>query len=272
MARLDETQILSTLDRATTWARILAGKIPWPKKLSQVEAQAVWPDADMIDDHLVCMRLLAFSANAHWAIVIEQIVVSNQPKGHDGISVELYFYGNCLKSQQFHERRIVFPLTCVAPDSELLDFDDTSRPRIRVSPKARTIWLRGKPIRLPLSDELVRAAGQTPRKSMLPAITFGRVLMFHAGALLRAQPREISAAFGVRLKRRLELNSWRHPESLDGPPSESQTFQMIAKVLVTGDSSWYRTTERPNTPDPRRRRLFEPPPGLKALPTRSAAT
>jgi hypothetical protein len=47
----------------------------------------------------------------------------------------------------------------------------------------------------------------------------------------------------------LQLEAWHHPDVVedDHRPSNSPTFQQLAKVLVTGDVSHYRPTLEPNT-------------------------
>ena len=50
------------------------------------------------------------------------------------------------------------------------------------------------------------------------------------------------------LQRILQLDEWHHPDLSSGErPSQSQTFQQLAEVLVTGDPSYYRPSESPNT-------------------------
>jgi hypothetical protein len=46
----------------------------------------------------------------------------------------------------------------------------------------------------------------------------------------------------------LQLDEWHHPDlAADELPSTSETFQVIADVLVTGDSTRYMPTKTPNT-------------------------
>lgn len=47
----------------------------------------------------------------------------------------------------------------------------------------------------------------------------------------------------------LQLEAWHHPDVVEDEhrPSNSPTFQQLAKVLVTGDVSHYRPTLEPNT-------------------------
>lgn len=47
----------------------------------------------------------------------------------------------------------------------------------------------------------------------------------------------------------LQLNEWNHPDVVDDSerPSGSETFQQLARVLVTGDKSKYAPTNPSNT-------------------------
>jgi hypothetical protein len=46
----------------------------------------------------------------------------------------------------------------------------------------------------------------------------------------------------------LRLEEWTHPNlAAEELPSHSETFQMIADVLVSGNSSFYKPTLAPNT-------------------------
>jgi hypothetical protein len=46
----------------------------------------------------------------------------------------------------------------------------------------------------------------------------------------------------------LLLNEWYHNDLANGEmPSENETFQMIAKVLETGNAEFYKPTKEPNT-------------------------
>ncbi len=43
------------------------------------------------------------------------------------------------------------------------------------------------------------------------------------------------------------FGSWHHPDLVNGElPSGSETFQMIAEVVVSGDATRYRPTKQPN--------------------------
>lgn len=44
------------------------------------------------------------------------------------------------------------------------------------------------------------------------------------------------------------LDEWHHPDVMDGVrPSESETFMLLADVLVDGRPELYRPTQAPNT-------------------------
>ena len=50
------------------------------------------------------------------------------------------------------------------------------------------------------------------------------------------------------MKELLVLKQWNHPNvGEDARPSDSRTFQQLARVLETGDVNLYRPTEKPNT-------------------------
>lgn len=50
------------------------------------------------------------------------------------------------------------------------------------------------------------------------------------------------------MERILQLEEWNHPDLISGElPSDSQAFQQLAEVLISGDSKVYQPTESPNT-------------------------
>ena len=49
------------------------------------------------------------------------------------------------------------------------------------------------------------------------------------------------------MKQILQLEEWNHPDLVEEIPSESETFQQLAKVLCTGNTDYYNPTQLPNT-------------------------
>jgi hypothetical protein len=60
--------------------------------------------------------------------------------------------------------------------------------------------------------------------------------------------KEISKKIPLNLPEFMTLTNWHHPNlALDEKPSEMETFQQLADVIVTGDKTLYNTKETSNT-------------------------
>ena len=64
-----------------------------------------------------------------------------------------------------------------------------------------------------------------------------------------ATPEERVARLNPEMRQILQLDEWNHPDVVDDSkrPSNSETFQQLVEVLITGDVQKYRPMLSPNT-------------------------
>jgi uncharacterized protein DUF7003 len=76
---------------------------------------------------------------------------------------------------------------------------------------------------------------------------FRSLVPIHRGLLL-ADEKELRTGVLFDLFEVLRLDEWHHPDLSAGElPSDSETFRLLADLLVTGDLSRWQPTEHPNT-------------------------
>ena len=113
---------------------------------------------------------------------------------------------------------------------------------------ASPVQLRGKDILIPaLADYATQEIVlQDPNQAMV--FEFCRWLAAEKRSEVLATPEEQRWHVPPDLVKILELDEWHHPDLVnDELPSQTETFQQLAQVLVQGDVSLYRPTELPNT-------------------------
>ncbi|WP_230686581.1 DUF7003 family protein [Catellatospora vulcania] len=187
-----------------------------------------FPDLENGYYYAIDARLHAFRDDARWALVVE--LVGYNPRAANVIDV-LHCFGNCLTEGQpgythgdFLDRVDNMHQVEDPEDGELLR---GGRPPIVV---------RGQAI------EVEATAGE-------PLWDVFRRLVPEHRDLLLADDEELRHRLPDDLPRIMVLEQWWHrdPDRFDQLPSETETFQQLAQVLVTGDIGAYRPTHAPNT-------------------------
>ena len=102
-------------------------------------------------------------------------------------------------------------------------------------------YVGGEPIRVRGQDLAVEA----PAGEYFAEVV--RELVPEHRDLLLADESELRALVPPDLPEILRLEAWHHPDVLVERPSREETFQLIAKVLDTGNPHEYRPTQAPNT-------------------------
>ena len=118
-----------------------------------------------------------------------------------------------------------------------------------VAPGVKEVLVGGKPVAIPNLAEL-ESVGIVPASA--PKVEAFELCRFIAETVERdrffAPPDIRRHHVPPELTQILQLEEWNHPDLCnDQLPSESETFQMLAEVLVTGDTTRYRPTLAPNT-------------------------
>ncbi len=173
-------------------------------------------------------RMTLYRDEARWALVIEVLGFNVHMGGTEGIDDALYVFGNCLKRtpgiSPDAARRLVSP-----GDSGPLFEEDGAAIRQGVT----DLRIRGRAVAAPPSAQ---------------GFDLLRTLALQHRDLLLATDEELRAGLPADLPQVLRLDEWCHPDIAEGDlPSESPTFQLLARVLETGDPSVYRPRRKPNT-------------------------
>lgn len=169
-------------------------------------------------------RLHALSDGRRGALLIE--VVGYNPRGANLYDV-VHAYSNCLtigtdgfENEDFLER--------------IDNYDDVESDDGEEYAGGVPLVVRGQAI--PVDAE--------PGEFL--ADTFRRLVPTHRELLL-ADEAELRRRVPADLPVVLRLDEWRHPDSIDEPPSSTETFRQLALVLSTGNPAHYRPTTPSNT-------------------------
>ena len=116
-------------------------------------------------------------------------------------------------------------------------------------PEARALRLRGQLVAIPRDPFAYAAAGvQIGHAARIRGYELLRVLVHQQRAQLFLTDAEFKQRLVPAWPLLLRLEEWRHPDVTAGEmPSRSESFQMLARVLATGDASAYQPTAAPNT-------------------------
>jgi len=111
------------------------------------------------------------------------------------------------------------------------------------------VTLRGHKRSMPHLNDYA-AAGVIPSEAPRATVfEFCRALAHVAREEVLATPEERVARLNPGMRQILQLDEWNHPDVVDDSkrPSNSETFQQLVEVLITGDVQKYRPMLSPNT-------------------------
>lgn len=206
--------------------------------------------------YLAATRLSLFASPADWAMVIEVFGFSPRAGLPDMTS---YTFGsrvvrekgesdfvtskawrNYLAVHPHDEMRSAFPL-------EKGDWLDPESPEL-VRSGARSVHLRGRAVRLPARAAYAKHSIELTDASRVHTFELARFLAATDRDAVLATQAERRASVPPELESLLVLDEWHHPDLVKGqPPSATETFRQLARVLETGDLAHYRTSELANT-------------------------
>ncbi|MHA7854831.1 DUF7003 family protein [Marinobacter shengliensis] len=199
-------------------------------------------------------RLSAYSSNMDWALVIEVFGFSPRSGCPD---VQLYTFSNqvrrsrdsqsfvneeafssYIRSNPYNESSFVYPIY----NESWIDEDDGE-----TAIESEFIDLRGTELKVPTTAELASVGIQAEEESPL-VFEVCRWLAEKAPSLVLATEQEKQANLPAGVVKQLEVEEWNHPDITgEELPSQKETFQQIASVLITGRVSAYQPSEEPNT-------------------------
>ena len=114
---------------------------------------------------------------------------------------------------------------------------------------ARALSIRGQSVTLNLSEEQLHVKGITLLEppAVDPVAVLRSLLPEHRDRLL-ASLEELASYNPHRLPLWMRLDEWHHPDLANEElPGQTETFQMLADALASGDPARYAPTLPPNT-------------------------
>ena len=188
-------------------------------------------------------RMTLFRDETRWAMVIEVLGFNSHMGGTDGIDDALYCFGNCLRRPPG-----ISPEDTLRPVSDGASGPLFEEDGITLRRRAADLRIRSRQVAVPRDPK--HYAKRKIELEIPPDIQgfelLRGLLPEHRGLLL-ATDEEIRARIPEDLPQILRLEEWSHPDVSEGEmPSDSTTFQSLAKVLANGDAALYRP-RKPNT-------------------------
>jgi hypothetical protein len=193
------------------------------------------------------VQLTAYRDATRWAVVLETIGFHYRLCEHSGIWTCLHIFGNCL-AEAVQNKPIILSFTSDGPGAPTFTTIDDDLAEW-VHPDATTIRFRTTSVVIPRDEAVYQLKGvvraYAPRITIVEAL---RSLMPEYRHLLLTTPAEQYHYVPHDLPVILQLADWHHPDLADGElPSATDTFRMLAEVLVTGDPGQYVPQTPPNT-------------------------
>ncbi len=204
--------------------------------------------------YLAATRLSLFRSSSDWALTIE--VFGFSPR-HGLPDIHIYTFGSRLRnrpspsnyiSQEAYDLHLAnnphneSRFVCPVDEGEWLDGDE-------LAADAKTIRLRGQVLSLPERAEFAATGVELESGQRVQVFELCRYLACEHRRAVLATAEELRGNVPDDLEMILQLNEWNHPDVVDENcrPSGSETFQLLARALVTGDTSVYWPTLPPNT-------------------------
>jgi hypothetical protein len=207
--------------------------------------------------YLAATRLSLFRGAEDWALVIEVFGFSprsgvpdihihsfgssleNRPVREDFVSADAHALD--LVNNPHNQSNIVFPL-------DLTDCLDEENEEF-IAENATSFKLRGRTLDILKPSHFQNANIRLEASPRIQVFEFCRAIAESERTEVLATESEKRFNVPNDLEQLLVLEEWCHPDVADDNkrPSRSETFQQLADVLVTGDTSHYRPTELANT-------------------------
>jgi hypothetical protein len=205
--------------------------------------------------YLAATRLSLYRSESDWALVVEVFGFSPRA-GSPDTSIYTFASQLCSRNEEFinreardlhilnnphNEMRFVFPVVNgVSRDAANEEF---------LSDDAEELVVRGRSMSLPTPTEYAGHGIELEHRPRVQVFELCRYLADVVREEVLATPQERRVNVLPDMKQVLQLEEWHHPNVVDDEerPSNSETFQQLAQVLVSGRAEIYRPTRAPNT-------------------------
>ena len=203
--------------------------------------------------YLAATRLTLFRSARDWAMTIEVFGFSPRSGSPD---IHIYTFGSNLVGRKlprdyvsqnayeqymannpYNESRFIYPMDDCWIEAEI------------ASKSAGELLLRDRKIPIPTRKELLGMKIDLQDPDNIMVFEVCRYLAATHRELVLATECELRGNVPSELTQILQLNEWNHPDVVDSNcrPGNSETFQQLADVLVTGEVSYYDPPLPPNT-------------------------
>lgn len=215
--------------------------------LAQLDACAKDFNFPVLDNgyiYPVVSRLSVFGDFERWVIAIEVVGYHYRFHGHNGVENCLYIYGNGLGFKPGMDERNVLLVTADSEEGAIFIHDQWGT----LNPDVHSMLIRDQKVSIQ-KDPAFYTSRNVELKNP-PAIRiyeFMRASLPEYKAEFLATEDEVYDCFRQDLPKIMQLDEWYHPDIAgEEKPSENETFQMIARVLESGDSAYYQPTKNAN--------------------------
>ena len=190
-------------------------------------------------------KLTIFRDEKRWAILLEVLQFNNHENNIDGITTIANVFGNCLTGWNENDN---FNFFASDSDIETFLYDEINYVPY-LNEKATSIKVRETIIPIQFDKEYYKGKDiELEFEKKVTPWEFLRGLIPEYSHLFWLTRQEISNKIPLDLPEFMTLNNWHHPDlALGEKPSEMETFQQLADVIVTGDKTIYNTKEITNT-------------------------
>ena len=206
--------------------------------------------------YLAATRLSLYRSEDDWGMVIEVFGYSPRaglPDTHlhtfastlrDRDSPKKYktrqAYENYLRHNPHNESRFIYPIG--ERDWAEADYSE------HIADHATMVEVRGRPVMLPVLEEYGRYGIELEEAPRIRVFDLCRLLAAVEREQVLANPRERRISIPAELQQVMQLEEWNHPDVVQGElPSQSEAFQRLAHVLMTGDPLGYQPSKSSNT-------------------------
>lgn len=214
------------------------------QQLDRCAEDFTFPMLDNGYTYPVDSRLSAYRDDKRWALIIEVVGFHYRAGGHDGINNCLHVFGNCLEFKPGTNNSNFLYVTDNSEDGDPFDEEYMDS----LNPGVKSMLLRGQKIPISTDFGFYSQKGvelEDPPKIMIWEFLRGIIGDYKEQFL--ASEGEIRQRIPMDLPLILRLDEWYHNDLANGEkPSQNETFQMIAKVLETGNVDLYMPTKEPN--------------------------
>lgn len=185
-------------------------------------------------------RLTLFKDKNEWAIVFEKF--GYNARAGQPVQIQINYFGNCLRNLSTYNDQTT--------NMNFLEIENNIQDVL--NKKEDTITIRGKKVKIPIIEKAYQKYGinwDFDGTNYIGAVL--KYLSEEHPDVTRAKEEELKKCLPSNLQPIMVLDSWYQEEyhqfATIVPPSKQETFKMLAKVIVTGDTNYYEPKQKPNT-------------------------